>query len=103
MRRLIFLILLAAIGCAMMGPTVDRESLRTVQRVAVVSYVNNTEYPSLATEVKRHLEDDLYRITKPRFMPYDRCTRIAPDIAGLRREDLADPGKRKEIAVPVMG
>lgn len=91
-------VLLAAIGCAMMGPTVDKESLPTLQRVAVVSYANNTKYPYLATEVKRHLEDDLYLITKPRFMPYDRCARIAPDIAGLRREDLADPGKRKEVA-----
>lgn len=100
MRRLIAIapVLLAAVGCAMMGPTVDKESLPTLKKVAVVSYVNNTEYPYLATEVKRHLEDDLYLVTKPRFMPYDRCARIFPGIAGIRREELADPEKRKEIA-----
>ena len=41
--------------------------------------------------------DDLYLITQPRFVPYDRCARLLPE-AGLRREYLADPEKWKEIA-----
>ena len=98
MQRLLALaILISLTGCAIFGGgTVDKKSIPALEKVAVVSYENNSIYPGLTDTVRLRLNTCLVKITKPHFVLHKEASKN-PIVKEIARDRLAKPEERERI------
>ena len=97
MHRVSIVLLVFIMGCAIFGgSTVDKENIPKLEKVVVVSYENNSNYPDLTGTVRWKLNTRLEKITKPQFIPYKDISG-EPVVKEITRDKLAKPEERDRI------